>query len=620
MVTIRGSAGGLPLGRIRPPGLILLTLALVGLAQTGCQSGGCGGCGVSGFGSKISNRVQALGAKVFNHGSTTTYGEVGGVGGGCCGGGIGGGAIEEGQIIEGGVPIAPGGMAVPAPLIPAPTESAPTELKPLEPSPTSTPPTATPPAAQTRTQPTGSYRSGYQANRRGDPSPRNRFGDVSRAVHNPTPVASAATSNNALDHLPPVDLSPNVKLPDAAPVPSEKNLMPPLDTTPAAAPTPTPTPTPATEVSSGAEAGSAAVADAAATSVPTLAAPVSPGAAPGIARCNSVDPHLMGGSLPTAEGLDWLKQRGYKTFLDLRGRAEVDPAFVDSVSDRGMVYIALPILANRLDSNRLARFDDLVKQSQHRPLYFCDLDGSRAGLAWYIHRIVVDRYDAQTAAHEAEEMGLAAVGMKQADAYLKTRPATNRNRAAAAAATAPAPAQVAAPTPSPAQDPVNPPVPTAVAPAEPAAKVAQAEPLVAEPVVPPPAAVAVVADSIAAEPEPAIPALPASDLASQPPAEPEPAIPATEPGPASAPTLPPVVDEVHEGGDVLRPQAANATHGRLPAIDPAAIKPIAALVLAAIGLPLAYWSRTAFSVARVSRANRLARARRSLAAPASSDA
>src|SRR6202020_1523214 len=105
-------------------------------------------------------------------------------------------------------------------------------------------------------------------------------------------------------------------------------------------------------------------------------------------------------------------------FIDLRRGSEIDPNFVDAVNDRNMVYISLPIVANRLDASRLARFDDLIAQSENRPLVFIDTDGTRAGLAWYIHLRVVSEEDSQSAAGKAEEIGLTDVEMKLAEAYL----------------------------------------------------------------------------------------------------------------------------------------------------------------------------------------------------------
>ena len=59
-------------------------------------------------------------------------------------------------------------------------------------------------------------------------------------------------------------------------------------------------------------------------------------AATGIARFASVDLRLAGGSLPSAAGLGWLAERGYRTILDLRQSGEVSPAFIADAASRGL--------------------------------------------------------------------------------------------------------------------------------------------------------------------------------------------------------------------------------------------------------------------------------------------
>ncbi|WP_435016976.1 fused DSP-PTPase phosphatase/NAD kinase-like protein [Tundrisphaera sp. TA3] len=601
MTMNRSSAGGLPKGSLaprrwaKPPGLGLLALALIALAQVGCRSDGCSTCGLGGIGTKLSNGVQALGSRFHQRGATVVTG-----GGGCCGGG----AVEEGLIIDGGVPVTPVVPVVPGGLIPAPVETGPTELQPLDPKPAGPSPTgavSTPSTSQNRL-PVGANRSAYEANRKASPT-RSRYGDVARAVHTPSSPgngAAAGGASNFLDHLPPVDLSTDVTSKAVVPVgnvpapavsPDAKDVAPAPEARPAAAPV--------AENLSAAEGADAAL--------PRLAAPIASSATPGIVRCSSVEPHLMGGSLPTVEGLDWLKQRGYKTFLDLRARTEVDPAFVDSVSDRGLVYVALPILANRLDSARLARFDDLVSQSEARPLYFCDTDGSRAGLAWYIHRMTVDHYDAQAAEHEAIEVGLPGDRLAEAKAYLAAQGVRSRMPTAAAAmpAPAPAPAPTPAPAPKPAEKPAPAPVAAEPAPSPPPARTAEVE-------LPPSASFAMSSgegSDNAPESEQVEP-----PVIEAPPIEATPVAASPAPAPAPEPTTEPASDM----SDVLRPQA-NAHRPEIP-FDPKAWKSVATLVLAFVGLPLAYWSRSALSLARSSRANRKAKGPRSIEARPSSDA
>ena len=146
-----------------------------------------------------------------------------------------------------------------------------------------------------------------------------------------------------------------------------------------------------------------------ASASPTTANPPTPAAAaatPGPRRFVSLEPKLAGGSLPTPAGLDWLREKGYRTFLDLRESKEVQASFIADVTNRGMRYVALPVSVKTLDNDHISRFDFELSLSDARPLYFCDADGSRAGALWYIRRMTVDKIDQQAATREAEELGL----------------------------------------------------------------------------------------------------------------------------------------------------------------------------------------------------------------------
>ncbi len=537
----RRSSGGLIRGapasrdRARPPGLALLALALVGLAQSGCRSDGCNTCG--GFFSRtatnLGNGVQSLGSRVFHHKEA-----------GCstCGG------SEEGVIVDSGVPIVtPGGMAVPAPatIVPAPVDSNPIQLDPI-------PSTSTQPA-----NPNGNGSSGSSRNLPGNSRSvyettgargsiargRPKAGEISRAhlarpEPVPVPVDLPAGSSDVLERVPPVDL-PNDFNRKASATPTS----PPTGETSNA-----PTAPPAEDLSA-AGAGSSTL---------STGIAVAPRQAPGILRSASVAPSIGGGSAPSLEGLSWLKEKGYKTFIDLRQRSEVEPAYVDSVNDLDMVYISLPIVANRLASARIARFEDLIAQSSHRPIYFCDVDGKRAGLVWYLHLVSVVGEDVNSAAQKAEELGLDAETRRLADNYLggknlPSKPGPNRNLALRPA-----------PAPQPSQS--GPTVATPKAPDHP------------------------------------------GQGAATPPVIPTPEPPLMLPG-DSPPAPKPAESSKHTSTDsheIYR--------------EPSNWKAVAAFVLTGLGVPLAYWSKTAISGSRIiRRASLPAGMRRSLNGPASSD-
>ena len=552
MTTNRRSAGGpalratAPRSWMRPPRLGLLALALIGLAQGGCRSDGCGNCNIgSKLTSGFNNGVAAVG-RVFRHDNK---------GGGCKTCGDGGG--EEGMIIEGAPMAAPGGIVMPGPgtIVPAPSiESAPSQLEALPTNPTSGTGASGTTSGGRAASPTSTRggsvnsRSGYEAYvPRGGLGSR-RSSDLARALHS-TPDPDARTddsgqSSNLFDKIPPVDLPAELTRKATSPTPTTAPAPVPVSANPVA-------PTAAENHSAG-EGGA-------------IAALASTPQSPGIRRSASVAPTLGGGSVPSVEGLEWLKEKGYKTFVDLRQGSEVEPTFADAVNDRGMVYISLPIMASRLEPTRLARFDDLIAQSENRPLYFSDADGTRAGLVWYIHLRAVDGEDSRSAAQKAEEVGLTDAQLKLADAYLTVHKPKARPKVAMA------PPQPAAPESG------------AVLPPE-----------------PPPAPPVATAAEVAKIPMPALPDG-SSDL-------PEP--PIQVPASSDSPPLPMLPGEG-------RPQAST-----IPFRDPATWRPLAALVLTGVGVPLAYWSRSAISVARSSarRASLPGPGRRSLEAPPSSDA
>jgi protein tyrosine phosphatase (PTP) superfamily phosphohydrolase (DUF442 family) len=127
---------------------------------------------------------------------------------------------------------------------------------------------------------------------------------------------------------------------------------------------------------------------------------------PGIARFVAVDVKLAGGSAPNGAGLNWLVEKGYRTVLDLRESSEVPSSFIAEVTNLGLRYVALHISLKSIDRDHLGRFNFEIAAGEARPLFFFDSDGTRAGALWYIRRITNDRVDRQIARREAEELGL----------------------------------------------------------------------------------------------------------------------------------------------------------------------------------------------------------------------
>ncbi len=364
-----------------------------------------------------------------------------------------------------------------------------------------------------------------------------------------TPKATAS-GNDPLVNLPPLSaIAPADDTPPVAPAADSVKLPEPIA---AATPTTHAAPTTATTVAE----------------LPPRAVPQPISAAPGIARFKVVEPQLAGGSLPAAPGWSFLADKGYRTVLDLRPRAEAQPGDDAAAAHAGLRYVLLPMTAETLDETLVKRFNEELALSENRPLYFFDADGSRAAVLWYLHQVAIDGVDEQTARREVEELGPRDESLwAAAQAFLRSRKTTEAPATSKPTTAAP----VLTPTPTPAST----------------ENTSDAAPTTIE-------------EPPVLEPAPA----PASTLDSPVPTLPVPGTAAVLLPPARGPirTLAPSVPEDSSQG------------------DPTAWRPFGALLLTSLSIPLAYIGRTAVSSAASRMASLPAPAQRSKLPPPSSDA
>ncbi|WZO96773.1 hypothetical protein EP7_003778 [Isosphaeraceae bacterium EP7] len=375
-------------------------LAVATLAQTGCQLGGCGGCNGLGARSVLSGvgaKFRELGSRIFHCKSGRIVAAAADCG---CGG--------ESMPIEYGTPgviVAPGAViqGTPSTVVPdiSPLESSPIQPGGIEPAPTTKGAAASPAGNKT------SYEAARPQSRGG------RFARGPEATRTNYPAAKPAAEPSPLDNLPPLDLPSEVTEASKPKLLGEANPVPaPAPATPTAAPEPPATP--ATD----------------ATPPPIPAA--SQSKAPGIARFVSVAPEVAGGSLPAAEGLEWLAKMGYKTMIDLRETSEMSPAFIEAVTQRGLRYVPLPVSLKTLDADHLSRFRSELAMSKGLA-YFFDGDGNRAGAVWYADQMASAKVDEATARRQAKELGTSDEAWILAASQLVTglRPTPSTSAAAA---------------------------------------------------------------------------------------------------------------------------------------------------------------------------------------------
>lgn len=126
----------------------------------------------------------------------------------------------------------------------------------------------------------------------------------------------------------------------------------------------------------------------------------------GISPFRILDSGIAGGGMPSVDGFAWLHEKGYRTFVDLRDAADVSAGEVAELNRLGLKHVRIPLNPKTIDADALAKFEEVLADKAARPVYFCDAQGNRAGLAWYLHRVVVDRMAPDLASREAEQIGL----------------------------------------------------------------------------------------------------------------------------------------------------------------------------------------------------------------------
>ena len=380
---------GLPGGHGRRLAVLGL-LVLTSLLETGCQSAPCSPCG-------IVNRTTAFIQRTFRRNRSEP----------CCGAGV----VADGGCVSSGVPVETIGTPVVAPAFPSATPSnvlpqdSPSNLEALpkaEPGPAQSI-RRVPPATGSKTN------SSYETLRPQTGSTRSRSDNLAHTlISTPVPAARSAQdpsstlvrdtadasgADSILDHMPPLDLPTEA---------TDKKVTPPV--APAAERKP-PSSAPASDHLTGRSVREPQVKLTVSAQPAPEPAPAA-GGVPGIARFVAVDLKLAGGSTPSAGGLDWLTEKGYKTLVDLRESSETSVGFIAEVARRGLRYIPLPVDSRSIDRAHVDRFNFELATADARPIFFFDSDGTRSAALWYIRRITVDRVDRQIARREAEELGL----------------------------------------------------------------------------------------------------------------------------------------------------------------------------------------------------------------------
>jgi protein tyrosine phosphatase (PTP) superfamily phosphohydrolase (DUF442 family) len=127
----------------------------------------------------------------------------------------------------------------------------------------------------------------------------------------------------------------------------------------------------------------------------------------GIPQFAQTNDNLASGLRPSLDdGLDWLRDNGYKTVIYLRAPGDNDSADRKQVEQRGMKYFSLEISPQTLSKTLANEFSSLVTEQGNRPVFVYDSDGARAGAMWYLHFRLGQKASDDDARTQARALGL----------------------------------------------------------------------------------------------------------------------------------------------------------------------------------------------------------------------
>jgi hypothetical protein len=113
----------------------------------------------------------------------------------------------------------------------------------------------------------------------------------------------------------------------------------------------------------------------------TAEASSAPVGLPGYTR---VKQGVASGRRPTLDGLDSLKQAGFRSMVYLH-KSDADlSAMKDVISKRDMAFLAIEATPDNL-ARAIEQFNAVVADTARHPIYVFDEDGVNAGAVWYLH-------------------------------------------------------------------------------------------------------------------------------------------------------------------------------------------------------------------------------------------
>lgn len=116
--------------------------------------------------------------------------------------------------------------------------------------------------------------------------------------------------------------------------------------------------------------------------------------------------YVATGLKPMLDGVDWLKQNGYRTVLHLRQPGEDDAADRRLFEMRGLKYLGLELSPQTLSRTVVDEFNRIVADRNNYPLFVYDKTGALTGGLWYLHFREAERLGDEESRMRASRLGL----------------------------------------------------------------------------------------------------------------------------------------------------------------------------------------------------------------------
>jgi protein tyrosine phosphatase (PTP) superfamily phosphohydrolase (DUF442 family) len=137
---------------------------------------------------------------------------------------------------------------------------------------------------------------------------------------------------------------------------------------------------------------------------PPAASPALPA---GIPEFAAVQPGVSAGLRPFLEGLDWLKEKGYRAALHVRRPGEDDSTDRRELfTRRNITYLSIEVSPQTLKPEIVEQFQKIVDNKDNHPLFVYDRERMLAGGLWYLYFRTVKGLSDEEARRKATALGL----------------------------------------------------------------------------------------------------------------------------------------------------------------------------------------------------------------------